>query len=46
VNIFLDGGNSCTEISYKFLVVLTTNDNYTSEETKKSISLSKAAMAN
>lgn len=32
--------------NYNFVVVLTTNDSYTNEETKKGISLSKAAMGN
>jgi hypothetical protein len=46
VNIFSDGEDISTITNYKFLVVLITNDSYTNEETKKRISLSKAAMAN
>ena len=40
VNIFSDGEDSSKVTNHKFLVVLITN-----EETKKRISLSKAAMA-
>jgi hypothetical protein len=46
VNIFSDGEDSSTVTNYKVLVVLITNNSYTNEETKKSISLSKPAMAN
>jgi len=46
VNIFSDGEDISTVTNCKFLVVLITNDSYSSEETKKRISLSKAAMAN
>jgi len=46
LNIFSDGEESSTVTNLKFLVVLITNDSYTCEETKKRISLSKAAMAN
>jgi len=46
VNISSDGEDSRTVTNYKFLVVLIANDSYTNEETKKRISLSKAAMTN
>ena len=46
VNIFSDGEDISTVTNYKLLVVLITNDSYSSEESKKRISLSKPAMAN
>jgi hypothetical protein len=46
VNIFSDGEDISTVTNYKFLVFLITNDSYSNEETKKSISLSKPAMEN
>ena len=46
INICSDVEAIRTVTNYKFLVVLITNDSYTSEETKKRICLSKAAMAN
>ena len=44
-NIFSDGEDRSTVTNYQFSVVLTTNDSYTNEETKRRISLSKPAMA-
>jgi hypothetical protein len=46
VNIFSVVEDISTVTSYKFLVVLFTNDSYINEETEKRISLSKATMAN
>jgi len=46
VNIISDGENIGTVTNYKFLVDLITNDRYTNKDTKKSVSLSKPAMAN
>ena len=46
VSIISDGENSSKVTNYKILMVLITNDSHTSEETKKRINLSKAAMAN
>jgi hypothetical protein len=46
VNIFSDGEDISTVTNCKFLVVLITNGSYTNEDTKKRISLTKAAMAN
>ena len=46
VSIISDGENSSKVTNYKILVVLITNDSYTSEETEKRISLTKPAMVN
>ena len=46
VKFFSDGEDISTVTNYKFLLLLITNDSYTNEETNKSISLSRPAMAN
>ena len=46
VSIFSNGEVISTVTNYRFSVVLTSNDSYTKEETKRRISLSKPAMAN
>jgi len=45
-NILSDGEDISMVTNYKVLVVLITNDSYTSEETKKRIRLTKPAMEN
>ena len=46
INIFSDDEDISKVTNCKFLVVLITNDSYTNEETKKSLSVSKQAMEN
>jgi hypothetical protein len=46
VNIFSGGEDISTVTNYTFLVVLTTSDIYSNDETKRRISLSKPGMEN